>query len=115
MSGRGQSRHFGGLLLEADISGRVAIINAPGLAAERDQFLRVCADVIEIGSAPAQVNPHVAAIGPTQLRQPLQECREVCLRAPTVCANWNEHADTPHATCRLRARHERPRGRCTAN
>ena len=40
---------------------------------ERDQFRRVPANLGGIGRGPAGVDPHVAADGPAQLRQPLQE------------------------------------------
>jgi hypothetical protein len=44
---------------------------------ERDQFRCVAAKAIEIACAPAVFDPHVAADGPTQLRQPLRERRDV--------------------------------------
>ena len=67
---------------------RVACSNAPQLAAasgqddvrrERDQFRRVSANAFGIACAPADVDPHVAAVGPAQLLQPLQERREAGL------------------------------------
>jgi NAD(P)-dependent dehydrogenase (short-subunit alcohol dehydrogenase family) len=49
---------------------------------ERDQFRRVCARAVGIGRSPTAVNPHVAAVGPAQLLQPLQEGREASLSFP---------------------------------
>ena len=46
---------------------------------ERDQFRRVSADVVGIARGPADVDPHVAAVGPAQLLQPLQERRDAGL------------------------------------
>src|SRR5215467_11881807 len=36
-------------------------------------FSRAFAQVVGIGSGPARINAHVAAVGPAQLLQPLQE------------------------------------------
>src|ERR1700738_3343185 len=52
--------------------------NRPGrghnhIRRERDQFCRVFAKAIEITRAPAIVDPHVAADGPTVFLQPLCE------------------------------------------
>ena len=47
---------------------------------ERDQFRRVFANVVGIARAPAIVDPHVAAVGPAQLLQHLQERRDAGLR-----------------------------------
>ena len=47
---------------------------------ERDQFRRVSANAVGIARAPAIVDPHVAAVGPAQLLQPLQERRDAGLR-----------------------------------
>ena len=67
---------------------RVACSNGPTVAAasgqddvrrERDQFRRVFANVVGIARAPAGVDPHVAAVGPAQFLQPLQERRDAGL------------------------------------
>ena len=60
------------------------------------------------------VDPHVAAVGPAQLLQPLQERRDAGLRFRIVRGAVHEHADAPHALALLRARRERPRGRRAA-
>ena len=64
--------------------------------------------------APAGVDPHVAAVGPAQLLQPLQECRDAGLPFRIVRGTWHEHADAPHPLGLLRARRKRPRRRCAA-
>ena len=60
------------------------------------------------------VDPHVAAVGPAQLLQPLQERREAGLSFRIVRGQAHEHADAPHPLGLLRARRERPRGRRAA-
>ena len=69
---------------------------------------------VGIAGGPASVDPHVAAVGPAQLLQPLQECREAGLRFRIVRGRAHEHADAPHPLGLLRARRERPRGRRAA-
>ena len=46
---------------------------------ERDQFRRVSANAVGIAPAQRDVDPHVAAVGPAQLLQPLQERRDAGL------------------------------------
>jgi hypothetical protein len=75
---------------------------------ERDQFMRVFARVSSISPAPAVFDPQVAALGPAQLLQRLQERRDVgTVRRGAA----QEHTDVPHALALLRARRERPRNR----
>ena len=81
---------------------------------ERDQFRRVFANVVGIARGPAGVDPHVAAVGPAQLLQPLQERRDAGLCFRIVRGRVHEHADAPHPLGLLRARGERPRGRRAA-
>ena len=86
---------------------------------KRDQFRRILANVLSIAPAPADLDPHVAAVGPSQLRQTLQKRREAGLCVPIVGVRVrgraNKHADAAHplrlllCTCR-----ERPRGRRAA-
>ena len=47
-------------------------------------------------------------IGPAQLRQRLQECRDAGLKFRIVRGCGHEHADAPHPLGLLRARRERP-------
>ena len=81
---------------------------------ERDQFRRVSANVGGIGRGPAGVDPHVAADGPAQLRQRLQERPDAGLKFRIVRGCGQEHADAPHPLGLLRARRERPRRRRAA-
>jgi hypothetical protein len=69
----------------------------------------VSAKVVRIGRRPANVDPDVAAIGPTQLTQGLYERRDagVCVRV--ICGRRYEHTDTSHPLRLLRTRDERPR------
>ena len=67
------------------------------------------ANAVGIACGPAGVDPHVAADGPAQLRQPLQERCEAGLRFRIVRGLAHEHTDAPHALGLLRARGERPR------
>ena len=59
---------------------------------------------------PPVVDPHVAADGPAQFLQPLQERREADLKFRIVRGLVHEHSDAPHAVALLRTRDERPRG-----
>ena len=82
---------------------------------ERGQFHRVFANGVGIGCGPAGVDPHVAAVDPAQLLQPLQERRVAGLRVWIVRADAaREYTDAPHPLDLLRARCERPRGRRAA-
>ena len=73
-------RHGAGRLLQRP-HGRPAS-GQDDVRRERDQFRRVSANAVGIARGPAVVDPHVAAVGPAQLLQPLQERREadVCFR-----------------------------------
>ena len=69
---------------------------------KRGQFRCVFAKVVDIASAPAILDPHVAAFGPAQLLQPLPESRGVRPAVRIVCgAAAREHAD-PSYPFRLR-------------
>src|SRR5262245_5617612 len=46
---------------------------------KRDQFRGILANALGIASGPAGVDPHVAAIGPTELLQALYECHQSSL------------------------------------
>jgi hypothetical protein len=58
---------------------------------------------------PASVDPHVAAVGPTQLLQPAQKRGEPSL-LNRICprAAAHQHADQPPPFALLPARRERP-------
>src|SRR5262249_5025433 len=76
---------------------------------ERNQFRRVSANVVGIVRAPTIVDPHVAADGPAQFPEPLQERRIAGLCFRLVRSDGGKHADPPHPLALLRARRERPR------
>src|SRR5262245_10212079 len=60
---------------------------------------------------PAELDPGVAAVGPAQLLETLQECSVTGLRFPVVRSQAHYDADAPHALALLRTRRERPRSR----
>src|SRR5258707_13897247 len=63
--------------------------------------------------SPPGVNLHVAAVGPVQLLQPQQECRDADLTLWIVRGQGHEHADAAHPLA-LRACAKRPRCRRAA-
>jgi hypothetical protein len=75
---------------------------------QADQLLRECSYPIDVSAAPPKLHPHIAAIGPTQVRKPLRERRVAKLRLRIVFVERQEHADAPHAVALLRPRRERP-------
>jgi hypothetical protein len=76
-----------------------------------DQLFRKHPHPVNIGGAPTNVDPQIAAIGPTQLLKPLREPGELGLSARIVFVRVDQHADPPHAIGLLRSRHQRPRRR----
>ena len=94
---------------------RVACCNGPTVAAARARmtsgasatnsaaYLRMS---FGIARGPAIVDPHVAAVGPAQLLQALQERREQPSSASSPSRPAHEHADAPH---RARAAARAPR------
>ena len=76
-----------------------------GLGLQADQLLRERSYPIGVGAGPPDFHPHVAAIGPTQVRKPLRERGEVRLRKNgIVFVPRHEHADAPHIRCRAQPR-----------
>src|SRR5262249_39754846 len=69
----------------------------------------------DIVLAPANVDPHIATLAPTQLLQRLQERRDLRLTFRIGGGHVHEHADAPHPLALLRACRERPRRRCAAD
>ena len=76
---------------------------------ERSQFRRVPANFGGIGTGPAHVDPYVAADGPAQLPQRLQERPDAGLKIWIAGGYAQEYADVPHALGLLRARGARQR------
>jgi hypothetical protein len=71
----------------------------------------VSAIAVGIAGTPANIDPHVAAIGPAQFLQALQERREARLCLLIIRGQAHEHTDPPHSLALLRPRRARPRGR----
>src|SRR5262249_18917078 len=59
---------------------------------------------------PAELDSRVAALGPAQLLEALQECSVAGLRFPAVRGQAHYDTDAPDALGLLRTRRERPRG-----
>jgi hypothetical protein len=76
---------------------------------ERGQFSRQFANLGGIGHRPTRFDAHVAADGPIQDRQRLQEGPDPGLKLRIVRACGQQHPDAPHAFALLRACGERPR------
>ena len=68
---------------------------------------------VNVAGSPTDVYPHIAAIGPPQLRKPLREPGEVgfCLRIVFIVGH--QSADPPQALALLRPRHYGPRSRAS--
>jgi hypothetical protein len=81
---------------------------------QADQLLRERSYPIDVTAAPTKVHPHIAAVGPTQARKRLRECRVATLPLRIIFVVRHEHADAPYAVALLRARRERPRDRRAA-
>src|SRR5262249_60098926 len=68
-----------------------------------------------VAAAPANLDPYVAAVRPSQFLQLLQQCRDAPLPLRVVLGEDGEHADSAHLVRRvLRPRGERPPGRRAA-
>src|SRR5215472_17487056 len=78
---------------------------------ESDQFRRIFANALHIAPGPAGIDLHIAAIGPAQLFQALLERCDAGFCLWIIHGEWYEHAYSPHALGRLRARRDRPRRR----
>src|SRR5262249_29622717 len=76
---------------------------------ERDELRRPFARTVGIGGAVSNIQPHVAALDPAQLLQPLPKGRAALVCLGIVSRLVHKHADAPHALARLmRACCERP-------
>src|SRR5262249_32844667 len=60
------------------------------------------------GTGPTKLHPHVTAIDPSQLLQPLLQGRDATLPLGVVLGEDGEHADTARLVRLLRARRKRP-------
>jgi hypothetical protein len=75
---------------------------------QADQLPRERSYPIDVTAGPTKVHPHVAAIGPTQVRKRLSERGNVPLPHGIVFVAEHEHADAPHPVGLLRPCRERP-------
>jgi hypothetical protein len=71
--------------------GNVFVDNSLQRQLQADQLLRKRSYPIGVTGAPTKVHPHVAAIGPTQVRKNLRERREAKLRLGIVFVVRHEH------------------------
>src|SRR5215471_7055479 len=68
---------------------------------------------VDTARGPADVKARIAAVGPAQFRQPLDESGELSPPPRIALVRTQEHADAPRAVRLLRARRERPCRRTT--
>src|SRR5262245_5799186 len=78
-----------------------------------DEFAGIEAGAIGIAASPTKLHPHVTAVAPSQLLQPLLQGSDATLPLGVVLGEEGEHADPARLVRLLRARRERPRG-CAA-
>jgi len=71
---------------------------------QTNELLRERSYPIDVTATQTEFHPHIAAIGPTQVRKRLSERREASLRPGIVFIARHEHADPPQAVALLRAR-----------
>ena len=76
-----------------------------------DEFAGIEAGTIGIAAGPTKLHPHVTAVDPSQLLQPLLQGRHATLSLRVVLGEDGEHADPARLVRLLRARIERPRRR----
>ena len=88
--------------------GRQGPVCHDNVGLQADQLLRERPYPNDVIAVPPKVQPHVAAIGPTQFHKRLSERGEERLHHGIVFVGPREHADAPHTLSLLRARHERP-------
>jgi hypothetical protein len=91
-----------------DGSGRRGRACQDDVGLQADQLPREHSYPIGVITDPTKVDPHVAAIGPNQVRKGLRERRDDSLRYGIVFGERQEPADAPHAVALLRAPRERP-------
>src|SRR5262249_61568876 len=77
------------------------------------QFHRMSAANVDTAGGPADVKARIAAVGPAQFRQPLDESGELSPSPRIALVRTQEHADAAHLLRLLRPRAKRPH-RCAA-
>ena len=73
-------------------------------------FRRIFAQLLGVATTQAVVDPHVAAVNPTQLLQGLQKRRKRGLASWIVRDEPKKYADAAYSVDLLRARSQRPGG-----
>src|SRR5262245_29810390 len=68
------------------------------------------ANFVGIGRGPVNIDAHIAADGPPQLCERLQECRQPNLNLYIICGCGKKHADASHPLILLGACRDRPGG-----
>src|SRR5262245_29749566 len=68
------------------------------------------ANFVGIGRGPVNIDAHIAADGPPQLCERLQECRQPNLNLCIICGCGKKHADASHPLILLGACRDRPSG-----
>src|SRR5262249_9840413 len=102
-------RHCAGRLLHC---GHVkAGIGNDNVRRKRHQFHRMSAANVDTARGPADVKARIAAVGPAQFRQPLDESGELSPPPRIALVRTQEHAHAPDPLALLRARRQRPRRR----
>src|SRR5712691_5583520 len=75
---------------------------------QTNQLRRVDAGELGIARVPANVDAEILAFDPSQLTQPLHQCRHIRLRCLPGSGPVHQYADAPHPGRLLRARRKRP-------
>jgi len=57
-----------------------------------------------VSAAPTNIHPHIAAIGPTEVRKRLRKHRDQNHRRGIISVERHERADAPYAVSLLRGR-----------
>src|SRR5262249_20068254 len=79
---------------------------------QRDQLPRESPDQLRVaGRGPADVDPNVAALDPSELLEPFPERCSSLLPFPVALGKSLQYSDAAYTLALLRARRERPRGR----
>ena len=100
-------RHCAGRLLHCGHV--IAGIGNDNVRRKRHQFHRMSAANVDTARGPADVKARIAAVGPAQFRQPLDESGELSPPSRIALVRTQEHTDPPHPLGLLRTRDERPR------
>src|SRR5262249_654839 len=84
------------------------------VGSQADQLLRERSYPIDITAAPTKVHPHVASIGPAQVRKRSRERRKLRFCQRIVFVERTEDTDPPYAVALLRALRTATLLRCRA-